>query len=503
MKSLKFFGIVFMMALFACNASDDNYEIMDAALQKAETIYQNPDGERYETAKADTLQLSSDLMKAAGYFVSKNDYKKAAKAFLLCGYCQKEANEKALAMKAFKDAEHFANIADDSLTTARAQYNVAKLLLDDYVYDESLSVSNSAEKKSANYHEERAFINNLIASSYIMQKDFDNAKPHLKRALGLAEQSQSTRAKIKVLNNFSVFYREQAQYDSAIICLKRNVLNSDSARIIMCYLNIGKIYLYMNLYDSAGYYTQKALALSESIKVKPETLVSIYFSLYYIAKKQGNYQMALAYHENHETLLYKIQETNENKNLYNIQRKYNYEALQNKMNQKIIQKQRIILTISFLLLLASMMVIGLLVQQKKILKEDERIRKELEKAKDELQNSVNPQVVEKELSRHLHLILTANHIAEHADDFKKEWSPLVYKINNEKNTMFEAALVAIESVYPGMYDTILKKYPTLNETGSKVMLLSCSDLTNREIGQILGLSVHTINKCRSEINRVI
>ena len=229
----------------------------------------------------------------------------------------------------------------------------------------------------------------------------------------------------------------------------------------------------------------------------------MYFSLYYIAKKQENYQQALDYFESYNTLQYKIQKEIEQKNLYSIQRKYDYEALQNIMNQKIIQKQRIILTVSFFLLLASIVVIGLLVKQKNIIKEDARIRKELEKAKDELHNSVKPKVVEKELSKQLHLILTANHIAEHADDFKKEWSPLVYKINNEKNNMFEAALVAIESVYPGMYNTILKKYPTLNETESKVMLLSCSDLSNREIGRILGLSVHSVNKCRSGINRVI
>lgn len=503
MKCLKFFGIVFLMALFACDASDDKYEAMDTALKKAETIYQHPDGERYETAIADTSQMSTELIKAVKYFVSKKDYDKAAKACLYLGYSQKEADEKALAMKAFKDSENYGNNSNDSLTTARAQYNIAKMLLDDSMYNESICVSNSADNKSDNHNEEKAYINNLIAVSYIMKKDFTNAGYHLKQALAFAQKSKSTKAKIKILNNFSVYYREQAQYDSAIICLKQNILDNDSTQNLMCYLNLGKIYLYMNLYDSAEYYTHKALELSESIKVLPETLVSIHFSLYYIAKKQGNYQMALAYHENHETLLYKTQKEIEQKNLYSIQRKYDYEALQNKMNQKIIQKQRIILEVSFLLLLASIVVIGLLVRQKKLIKEDERIRKELEKAKDELHNSVKPKVVEKELSKQLHLILTANHIAEHADDFKKEWSPLVYKINNEKNNMFEAALVAIESVYPGIYNTILKKYPTLNETESKVMLLSCSDLSNREIGRILGLSVHSVNKCRSGINRVI
>lgn len=155
------------------------------------------------------------------------------------------------------------------------------------------------------------------------------------------------------------------------------------------------------------------------------------------------------------------------------------------------------------MLLASIIVIGLLVRQKKILKEDERIRKELNKTKEELQKSVKAEVVEKELSRQIHLIITANQIAKNAADFKKEWSPLVYKINNEKDNMFEAATIAIERVYPDMYATIQNKYPKLNETEAKVMLLSCSDLSNKEIAGILGLSIHTVNKCRSEINRKI
>ena len=311
------------------------------------------------------------------------------------------------------------------------------------------------------------------------------------------------RAKQKILNNYSVLYREQGDYEQAISYLRQNLEEVDSNALVINYLNIGYIYIYSDLYDSAAFYAQKALDLSKSVKVKPETEVSIYFSLYFIAKMQENYPLALYYHEIHEKLLYNIQSEIEMKNLYNIQQQYNYEALQNKLNQEIIHKQRIILTISFLLLLVSIVVIGLLARQKKLLKEDERIRTELDKTKEELQKSVKAEVVEKELSRQIHLIITANQIAKNAADFKKEWSPLVYKINNEKDNMFEAALVAIERIYPDMYATIQHKYPNLNETETKVMLLSCSDLSNKEIAAILELSIHTVNKCRSEINRKI
>lgn len=501
MRHLKF--LVCLLALSACTLNN-GYETMNAILQKAEAIYQHPDGERYDTEQADTLQISPELNKAADFFVSKKDYKNAAKAYLFYGYAQKEENDKVSAMHSFKDAEHYGNIAGDSLTTARAQYNIAHILSDEMDFDESLAIAYNANKNFGNNYAELALLHNLMSISYIIQKKYDDAETHLKQALAYAEQGQSIKAKTKILNNYSVFYREQKKYRDAIdyLTLLKSI-DTDSTLTLMFYHNMSTIYTYSDDYDSAAYYAQKALDLSKTIKVKPQTELSIYFFSYFIAKKQGKYQQALEYFEKNDMLKNKIQKEIENKNLYNIQRKYDYEALQNKMNRQIIQKQRIILVISLLLLLVSLIVIGLLLRQKKILKEDEKIRKELDQTKEELKNSIKPEVVEKELSRQLHLIITANRIAERADDFKKEWSPLVHKINNGKDNMFDAAVIAIERVYPNMHAIIKNKYPDLNETEAKVMLLSCSDLTNAEIGHILGLSVHSVNKSKTEIRKKI
>jgi tetratricopeptide (TPR) repeat protein len=504
MRVFKFFGIVFLFVLLSCNYSDNEYETFNAIILQADTIYQHPNGERYKTTEADTSDLSSQLMNASCYFLSRHDNKKASKAFLFCGYAQKEANDKASAMKSFKDAEYYGNISGDSLTTARAQFNIAKLLFDNNDYDLLLETALAADKNFNNNYTECAFLHNMIAASFIMQKDYENAEYYLKKALTYAEKGQSTAAKTNVLNNYSVFYREQGKYKDALNYLSQlKLIETDSIKLILLNLNTGLLYMYDNQYDSANYYTNLALNLSKSIITKPETKASIYFSLYYIAKKQGKYRQALEYFENYDALQYQIQKDYEKKSLYRIQRQYDYEALQNKMNQKIIAKQRIILTISVLLLLASIVVIWLMARQKMLLKEEERIKEELKKTQEDLQKAVKPEVVEKELSRQLHLILTANNIAKNADDFKKEWSTLVYRINNEQANMFEAALVAIERVYPGMYATIKQKYPKLNDTGAKVMLLSCSNLSNREIAKILGLSIHSVNKCKSEINKNI
>lgn len=499
---LKYIGFFFLLSLLSCGSTEENYVNMCKVIKYAENTYQHPGGEQFDTA-SDSLQLQPELIKASAFFASKKDFTNAAQASLYTGYAQKEAGDKASAMKSFKDAGYYGSLTSDSLTIARAQYNIAKLFMDDYAYDDLLAVAEQSVKNFGNHYDECAFVLNLMASSYILQKDYVNAELCLKRALDFAEKGDSKRAKRKIFNNYSVMYREKGDYKLAIDYIRQSKAVADSNDIVQVDLNIGKIYIYSDQYDSAAYYTNKALDLSKIVKTKPDTEASIYFSLYYISKKQGKYQEALEYHEIYTVLQYNIQKKGAINNLYNIQRQYDYEALQNRMNQKIIQKQRIILTTSFVLLFVSIMVIGLLARQKSILKEDARIKRELDDMKKELQKSAKPKVVAEELSRQLHLILTANHIAATADDFKAEWKPLVYKINNGKDSLFEATADAIERLYPEMYETIRMKHPDLNETESKVLLLSCSDLTNAEIAEIIGLTVHTINKSRSEIRKKI
>lgn len=503
-RTLKYLGIVVLLALAACNSHEKEYEKADAVLQEAERLYQHPQGERADYPGADTVQISQELADAAEFFVKRNDFGKAAVASLYCGYAQKEDDDKILATKYFKDAEQYGTTAGDSLTTARAQYNIARMLFEDYEEEEMLAMAKKADLNFGNHDDERAYVYMIMAIPFITYAKYEEAGFYLKKSLDLAEKANSVKIKCKILQNYSVYYRCQNKYDEAINYLRqKKQIETDSVDILMTYNNMSYFYRYIGQYDSAFFYAKKALNISETVKVKKETIVAIYGSLYQIAKMQGDYQSALAYNEKYLLLQDEVMQSMSKKTIYGIQRQYDYEVLQNNLNKKIIGRQRIILIISLLLLLVSIVMIVSLVRQKNILKENREIKQELDKTKDELQKSMRPEVVEEELSRQLHLIITANRIGEHANDFKKEWAPLVRKINNEKDSMFEGAMAAVERVYPDMYSTILQKYPNLNDTESKVLLLSCSDLTNTEIGYILGLSVHSVNKSRSEIRRKI
>jgi DNA-binding CsgD family transcriptional regulator len=72
---------------------------------------------------------------------------------------------------------------------------------------------------------------------------------------------------------------------------------------------------------------------------------------------------------------------------------------------------------------------------------------------------------------------------------------------NGKEDPFEAARSVLETAYPKLYSTIKESYPDLTETEAKVCLLSCSDLSNAEIAELLGLSTNTINQNRSNLRK--
>ena len=87
----------------------------------------------FQYLKNHQLQSFLNEITIAGF--KRKDYSKAARVAILIGYSQKESNDKASAMKAFKDAEHYGKLSGDSLITARAQFNIARFMFVDHEYD--------------------------------------------------------------------------------------------------------------------------------------------------------------------------------------------------------------------------------------------------------------------------------------------------------------------------------------------------------------------------------
>jgi tetratricopeptide (TPR) repeat protein len=492
-------------------ASFSERERMDMALLQAEALFGDHGQEISPVMDDDffddhaTFSTSPELERAAAFYARKKQYAKAAHAALYSGFVQQHYDEKDAAMRSFKEAEQYGKLAIDSLTVAQAQFKMGKMLLDTGMKQEALAMLQTAHSNFGNRFVDKALTQNILSVCYLLQGDFDNAETYLHQSLLDMEISQSEVNKLnrKIWNNYAVLYRIQGKHDQAIDCLYRMMEDSglDENEIFMSSLNLGNVFFDIKEMDSAAKYYQHIEDIMPTVNLKKETIASAYSALSRFAEKQNDAVLALQYREKHEKILYDLMLQQQEQTIYRIQQQYDYESLQNVMNKKIIQRHITILIISILLLITTILILLLQYRHKQLLKSEEEMKQQLDDLKQDLLQTVKISVLDHEISSRLRLILKVHDKTLQGNDPKKEWQSLVWQIMNGKEDPFEAARSVLETAYPKLYSTIKESYPNLTETETKICLLSCSDLSNAEIAELLGLSTNTINQNRSNLRK--
>ena len=497
-------------------ASFSERERMDMALLQAEALFDGRDGVHTVSTSTlsplmdddffndhATISTSPELERAAAYYARKKQYDKAAYAALYSGFVQQHYNEKGIAMQSFKEAEQYGKLAVDSLTVAYAEYWMGRMLINDGIEQKALKSFKVSESFIGKRYADRASIENSKAVAYTLLSQYDSVELCLRQSLLYAEKGSSDKVKRKVYNNYSVLYRLQSKYDQAIASLRQimNGSNLDDSEQLMLYLNLGKAYFNMKEMDSAAKYYQCVEEILSSINIKKETRISAYGALSHFSENQNNASLALQYREKHERLVYDVMIHRQEQTIYRIQQQYDYESMQNVMSRKIIQKQFTILIISILLLITTIIALALQYRHKQLLKAEEEMRRQMDALKQDLLKTVKISVLDQEISSRLKTIILAYRTSQRAKDPQREWQPLVIQIMNKEQEPFEAARNVLESAYPKLYSTIQDNYPDLTETEAKVCLLSCSDLSNAEMAELLGLKPNTVNQNRSNLRK--
>ena len=354
MRRFCLIGVLFITAVFtACGPSLRESERMEAALQRADSIY--CEGEN------DTALFIPGLAEASAYFADKKQYGKAALAALYNGYAEKDY-DKTEAMASFKEAEHYGEMAHDSLTTARAQYQMGSMLYNDYVHKDALFAFKKAETGFDKHYGEKSMTRNRMACCYINTKEYDSAAICLSQSLIYAELGNSNEARTKALNNYAVLYKLQGEYHKALDYLRMMRPENDEQQAIN-YLNLGDAFTALGEADSATHYYLELEKMLQKPLIKMETRCVAYDRLSKWSEHKGDMTSAMDYRKRYEGLLDSIRDTIEQKSIYRIQQKYDYEALQSELNRKIANRQRIIVMVCGLLLLLA---VALAVSQHRI-----------------------------------------------------------------------------------------------------------------------------------------
>ena len=484
-------------------------ERMDMALLQAEALF-GDQGNAISPVMDDdffdnhgNLSTSPELERASAYYAKKKQYAKAAKAALYSGFVQQHYNEKEEAMKSFKEAEQYGGLVNDSLSVAQAEYWMGKMLYYDGMEQEALNSLLISESLIGNRYADRAFIENSKAVLYILMNQYDSAEICLQKGLVWADKAHFEKAQQKILNNYAVLCRLEKKYDHSIAYLTQMVKLNDNeeTNLFLYYLNMGKTFASAKEMDSVELYFKHVETLLSNKGIMLESKVSAYDALSQFAEERGDFQNALKFKEQREDFLAKVLVQRQEQAVYRVQHQYDYESLQNVMNKKIIRKHNVILIISVLLLITTIIIVILQYRHKQLLESEKEMKRQMDVLRLDLRQTVKSSVVDNEISSRLRTILLANRILKLTNAPQKEWQSLVSQIMNGGQEPFEAARDVLETVYPHLYSAILGNYPDLTETEAKICLLSCSELSNKEIAEFLGLRPNTVNQNRSNLRK--
>lgn len=494
---------------------------MDMALLQAEALFGDR-GQEIPPLMDDEffddkpfLSTSPELERAADYYAHKKQYAKAALAALYSGFIQQHYNEKQAAMQSFKDAERYGEMVKDSLTVARAEYWMGKMLLDDGRKQEALSVLKESDKGFGNHIAEKVLTLNVMGVCNMLLGDFDNAEICLKQCLlSLMQDGNSNHYKMncRVLNNYAVLCRIQRNYYQATRCLKQfessHIL--DEKELLLFSLNLGNVYFESGKEDSADYHYKQVKDILPVSKAKLETQLAAYDALYKFSTSRNEDSLALLYRDKHEDILYAIMQQRQEQSVYRIQQQYDYENLQNTLNQKLARTQRVIaIGIVFLLGIVVMFLYHLAKRNKKEAEINANLFHFMQQ---------NKALIESNKAHEKEIVETEQQVSEMLSERFRVMQKLNFSMNNPKNMIalkelgrevfgereqWDAVKEVLTTLYPGLWETIELKYPEMNEMERRVYILSRFKLSRMEEASLIGVSTSVLDKLRTKVRKTI
>ena len=240
---------------------------------------------------------------------------------------------------------------------------------------------------------------------------------------------------------------------------------------------------------------------------KQETLASAYNVLSRFAEKQGDITKALRYREQHEIMVSQIFSQLQDQVIYNIQKRYNYEALQNRMNQKLIRRHHIIILVSILAVLGLVALAVSKIRLAKIRKQEAEAKNRLfhfmQQNKELQQKHEDSEKVAMDYAQQLSNALNKEALIMQRLEIYLGNQGDKYCLSSLNNAVFEdrdhweALMIVFDTLYPDVRKNLAIQYPELTEMEQKIFILSYFNMSRDEESLLFKKSVHMVDKWRT------
>ncbi len=531
--------------------------------EKVTNAYVNTAIGFYYIGKMDScIKYTEEMLQKYGESISNR--KKGVSNNILCvAYRRKGSYQKAL--KRGEEAIKYFELYGDSAQIAGTLDNMASIYIKWGKYEEALEYSIKSLSVFESVHDTTQMAITLfnIGSLYSLIKDNDQALKYLYKSEHYATSISYLDLMASIYNELGVIYQGTKQWEKAdsflrkslalykdlsrndgIALVEQNIgsMMIDEARckdgkeyllkslsffksvnsiedIMEVYIDLGRAYACMTMYDSAAYYLNKAVAKADEIhnvnlKIKAlENLQHIYFL-------SRDFQKAFLTQNSFYKIKDSLRSADMEVKLTELTRKYNLEKAENETkiwkNQQQIEasKNRVLLILSISLILFILLASFFVWQRRKKEKEIIRLRAEKEEIlKKEMQEKMYFQ--SKQLTTHALNMLQKNELLQSLqmnidrirEKAKDEVKPELRTLNNQiRNHLkgekdWDLFKMYFEQINTGFFEKLREINPDLTSNDLRLIALIKLNMNIKEVASVLNLSPNSVKNARYRLRK--
>lgn len=432
------------------------------------------------------------------FFSCKNSHTAREFFDLACGY--ENEGETELTMTTYRQALDAARNESDTALIGLVQQYMGMLLMEQYSFDEAIEMLHQSAATTKDDPVMLSYSNSGIGRAYFIIDSIDKSLHHFQKAVEYAEQSSDSNVMSVAYQNIGAIYNEIGNYDDALNYIRLSLkYNNEEKEIPRYHLNLAYIFLDMNINDSSSYYEN--ILKKELDSINDKTLkVAINHFLYNKALADNNIDSAFHYYRFFAEMDMELLEERLQQNVLEIQKRYDYEKVENDYNLKLIKKQRTLTILLFLLLIIGIFLLILVNRNLRRRKEELRMKDEILKFENEI---LRLNEIKGDYKRNLEwkYMLVYSMTLMDRNKTESHYKTIKRKIYDNTETAFDAVMKIFEEEHPGLAEAIRQKYPILSDTEYKVGIMSLTPFSSQETADILGKSINTINKARTSIRK--
>ncbi|MBO6523513.1 MAG: tetratricopeptide repeat protein [Balneolaceae bacterium] len=369
-------------------------------------------------------------------------------------------------------------------------------------YEESLTYF-----RQANDQRSTAIAISTIGSIYYQLRDFDAAKAQYLESLEIKEELKDSVLMSTDLTNIGLIYQREGKLDSALVfslkALEIDQKFNNQFGIADIYGDLSSIYREQGSLSEATYYATRSLEVASSVNSLP-LIRDAHQLLYVTYQVAGNLHSALFHHEEFKAYSDSIINISTQQELVNAQEKYESQKKEQEILLLEAENKEAQLKVTIAILVAVSFIIILSVAYWQTTKRKERER------------ALQVQSIQKELENYGLLINEKdsfiNEVIDKLKNFTKELK--TFESKREMNTLIDSLhqnvkltddedqlFHRIEQINSGFFRKLDNKTDSLTKGERRLASLVQMDLSNKEIGSIIGINAKSVTQARYRLKK--